>query len=93
MEEREKKEIIDSAHDTIDSISNSLKVDGSKVKNYVNKLNDNDLKFLRELEELVNMFKKPFWKFAFWIILVSSLFNILYQLGYWIGKFAANLGL
>ena len=93
MEEKEKKKIIDNAHETIDAISESLKVDGSKAKDYVNKLNDSDLKFLRELEELVCMFKKPFWKFAFWIILVSSLFNILYQLGYWIGKFIATLGL
>ena len=93
MEEKEKKKIIDNAHETIGAISESLKVDGSKAKDYVNKLNDSDLKFLRELEELVSMFKKPFWKFAFWIILVSSLFNILYQLGYWIGKFIATLWL
>ena len=93
MEEKEKKKIIDNAHETIDAISKSLKVDGSKTKDYVNQLNESDLKFLRKLEELVCMFKKPFWKFAFWIILVSSLFNILYQLGYWIGKFIANLGL
>ena len=93
MEEKEKKKIIDNAHETIDASSEPLKVDGSKAKDYVNKLNDSDLKFLRELEELVCMFKKPFWKFVFWIILVSSLFNILYQLGYWIGKFIAILGL
>ena len=93
MEEKEKKKIIDDAHETIDEISNSLKVDGSKAKDYVNKLNDGDLKFLRELEEVVRMFKKPFWKWVLGIILVSSIFNILYQLGYWIGKFAANLGL
>lgn len=92
MKENEKKKIIDAAHETIDEVSNSLKVDGSKAKDYVNKLNDNDLKFLRELEEIVHMFKKPFWKWVIGIILVSSIFNILYQLGYWIGKFIANLG-
>ena len=93
MEEKEKKEIIEDAHQTIDKVSETLKVDGGKSKEYVNKLNDSDLKFLKELEELVHMFKKPFWKIVLGIIIVSCVFNILYQLGYFIGKLIAILGL
>jgi len=93
MEEKEKEKIIDDAHETIDTFSNFLKDDGSNVKEHVNKLNDSDLKFLRELEELIHMFKKPFWKVALWIILFSSVFNILYLVGYLIGKFIATLGI
>ena len=93
MEEKEKKEIIEDAHQTIDKVSETLKVDGGKAKEYVNKLNDSDLKFLKELEELVHMFKKPFWKVVLGIIIASSVFNLLYQLGYFIGKLIANLGL
>ena len=92
MEENEKKEIITDAHQMIDTVSDTLKVDGDKAKEYVNILNDSDLKFLKELEELVHMFKKPFWKIVLGIIVVSFVFNLLYQLGYLIGKLIANLG-
>ena len=58
-----------------------------------NKFNESDLKTLKELQEFVNMLKRPFWKWVIGIIVVSSVFNILYQLGYFIGKLIANLGL
>ena len=86
MKEHEKKKIIDDAHETIDEISNSLKVDGSKAKDYINNLNESDLNFLKELEEIVRMLKKPFWKWVIGIILVNSILSLFYQLGYWIGK-------
>lgn len=93
MKEHEKKKIIDDAHETIDEISNSLKVDGSKAKDYINNLNESDLNFLKELEEIVRMLKKPFWKWVIGIILVNSILSLFYQLGYWIGKLIATLGL
>lgn len=93
MKEHEKKKIIDDAHETIDDISNSLKVDGSKAKDYINNLNESDLNFLKELEEIVRMLKKPFWKWVIGIILVNSILSLFYQLGYWIGKLIATLGL
>lgn len=93
MKEHEKKKIIDDAHGTIDEISNSLKVDGSKAKDYINNLNESDLNFLKELEEIVRMLKKPFWKWVIGIILVNSILSLFYQLGYWIGKLIVTLGL
>lgn len=82
MEENEKKQIIDEAHDTID-----------KAKEYINKLGEADLKAIKEVESLINMFKKPFWKVVLWIIIVCSVLNAFYILGDFIGAFIANLGL
>jgi len=93
MEENEKKQIIEEAHETIDKVSDALNVNGSKAKDYINKLDDSDLKVIKELEILINMFKKPFWKVVLGIIIVCSVINAFYILGTFIGTFIANLGL
>lgn len=93
MEENIKKEIIDNANETIDKVSETLKADGSKVKDYVSNMNESDLKMLKELHDVVQMFKKPFWKCLLWIIIIGLLINSLYVFGLIIGKFLANLGL
>lgn len=93
MEENEKKQIIDAAHETIDKVSDTLNVNGNKAKDYINKLDDSDLKAVKELETLINMFKKPFWKVVLSIIIVCSIINAFYVLGTFVGTFIANLGL
>ena len=91
MEEKEKKEVINNAHDAIDKVSDILNVDGNNAKDYVTKLDESDLNFLKELESIVKMFKKPFWKFVLGIIIVGSLLNIFYIIGYFIGHLLGKM--
>ena len=93
MKQNEKKEIITKAHDTINKVSDTLNVDGNKAKDYISHLNESDLKVIRELENLIDMFNKPLWKVAIGIILVCSVINACYILGSSIGSLIANLGL
>lgn len=89
MDKSEKEKIIKESEENIEEISKSLNVDGTKTKEYIKNLDDTDLKIIKELNSVIKMFNKPFWKIAFWIILISSIINIMYQIGVFIGKFIA----
>lgn len=65
--------------------------ENDKTNDYVNKLDDSDLKVLNEVKSIVEMFKKPFWKFVLGIIIVSSLLNICYILGYVVGQILSKI--
>ena len=65
--------------------------ENDKTNDYVNKLDDSDLKVLNEVKSIVEMFKKPFWKFVIGIIIVSSLLNICYILGYVVGQILSKI--
>ena len=88
-----KKQIIDEANETIDKVSDTLKVDGSKAKEYVNKMEESDLKLIRELKKIINMFKKPFWKVVFGLMFVCLIFYAFYLLGTTIGILIKNLAI
>lgn len=69
----------------------SINKDSETAKEYINKLSEYDPKLFKDLEEIVYMFKKPFWKVVICIVLASSIINIFYQLGYFIGKLIGSL--
>ena len=93
MDEEEKKKIVDDANQTIDEISNNLNIDGSKAKNYINKMDDNDLKVIRELGEIIEAFKKhkSFWKFVLVILVIGVCLNLFYGIGVVFGKFLSSI--
>ncbi len=53
------------------------------------KINEEDLKALRDLEKLIKKYNNPFWKIVFIIIAINSILMLLYEIGYAIGKFLA----
>ena len=53
------------------------------------KLDESDLKTLKELENVVKKFENPFWKIIFVIIAINSILILLYEIGYIIGKLIA----
>ena len=56
-----------------------------KEKDNLSKLDESDLKYVKELGKLLEKLNKPFWKFVIGIIMVSSLMNVCYYIGYFIG--------
>ena len=83
---KEKDKVVNDAKETIDKVSDTFKVNGDKAKDYISKLDDKDIKFIKELENIVEMFKKPFWKVVLAILIISALLNIFYSTGYLIGQ-------
>lgn len=90
MEENEKNQIMDSANKTIDKVADALNINGSEAREFVGKLDESDLKVIKELEDIITMFKKPFWKIVLGIIIVSSLVNLFYVLGTIVGQLIAK---
>lgn len=86
MDEEEKKKIVNDANKTIDEIS-------SNSKDYINKLDDNDLKVIKELGEIIDAFKKhkSFWKIVLGVSVVVVFLNFFYYIGVIFGKFLANI--
>lgn len=73
----------ESLNNTIDEISNDLGANSSKAKDFVNGLDDQDIK---EIKKLIKIFNKPIWKISFIIIVASDVISLFYNLGLIVGK-------
>ena len=63
----------------------------NKETDFTKNLDAADLKTLQELKSIIAMFKNPFWKFVLCIVVIGSLLNICYGLGWLIGELLAKL--
>lgn len=73
----------ESLNNTIDEISNDLGANSSKVKDFVNSLDDQDIK---EIKKLIKIFNKPIWKVVFIMIVASDVISLFYNLGLIVGE-------
>ena len=72
----------ESLNNTIDEISNDLGANSSKAKDFVNSLDDQDIK---EIKKLIKIFNKPIWKAVFIMIIASNVISLFYNLGLIVG--------
>ncbi len=73
----------ESLNNTIDEISNNLGANSSKAKDFVNSLDDQDIK---EIKKLIKIFNKPIWKVVFIMIIASDVISLFYNLGLIVGE-------